>query len=224
MTILARTIFPIALLAAFTAVPALAQSKIATIDLKKVFDNYYKTKLATQAIQDRRDDLDKDYTSMAADFKKRSDQYQQLLSSANDQAVSQDERDKRRQSADDLFKQLQDSKAAIEQFERQAQVTISDQSQRMRENILTEIKKTVADKAKAAGDALVFDTAAQTINGTPSVIYSDGTNDLTDDVLKQMNASAPPDLPQSSGPSVFMSTNTLPYSDVPGGSPAPSSP
>lgn len=224
MTILARTIFSIALLAAFTAVPALAQNKIATIDLKKVFDNYYKTKLATQAIQDRRDDLDKDYTSMAADFKKRSDQYQQLLSSANDQAVSQDERDKRRQSADDLFKQLQDSKAAIEQFERQAQVTISDQSQRMRENILTEIKKTVADKAKAAGDALVFDTAAQTINGTPSVIYSDGTNDLTDDVLKQMNASAPPDLPQSSGPSVFMSTNTLPYSDVPGGSPAPSSP
>lgn len=224
MTILARTIFPIALLAVFTAVPALAQNKIATIDLKKVFDNYYKTKLATQAIQDRRDDLDKDYTSMAADFKKRSDQYQQLLSSANDQAVSQDERDKRRQSADDLFKQLQDSKAAIEQFERQAQVTISDQSQRMRENILTEIKKTVADKAKAAGDALVFDTAAQTINGTPSVIYSDGTNDLTDDVLKQMNASAPPDLPQSSGPSVFMSTNTLPYSDVPGGSPAPSSP
>jgi outer membrane protein len=224
MRLLSRTIFPVALLLAFTSIPALAQNKIATVDLKKVFDNYYKTKLATQAIQERADDLDKDYTSMATDLKKRSDQYQELLASANDQAVSSDERDKRRQSADDLFKQLQDSKAAIEQFERQAQVTISDQRQRMRDNILAEIKKTVADKAKTGGDSLVLDTAGQTIAGTPSIIYSDGTNDLTDAVLKQLNASAPPDLPDNAAPSVFMSTNTLPYSDTPGGTTAPANP
>ena len=224
MRILSRTVFSALLLLAFTSIPALAQVKIATVDLKKVFDNYYKTKLATQAIQSRADDLDKDYTSMATDLKKHSDQYQQLLASANDQAVSQEERDKRRQSADDLFKQLQDSKVAIEQFERQAQVTISDQRQRMRDNILDEIKKAVAEKAKAAGDTLVMDTAAETVAGTPSIIYSDSANDLTDDVLKQLNANAPPDLPDTTAPSVFMSTNSRPYGDVPGGTPAPGSP
>lgn len=215
-----RTIFPALLLLAFTGVPALAQNKIATVDLKKLFDNYYKTKLATATIQQRANELDKTYADMAADFKTHSDEYQTLLDSANDQAVSEDERDKRQQAAADEAKRLQDEKIAVEQFERQAQVEIADQRDRMRQNILTEIKKAVADKAKAAGDAIVFDTAAQTLNGTPSIIYSADENDLTDEVLKQLNSTAPPDLPDTSAsPPILLSTNSLPYTGAPDSAP-----
>jgi outer membrane protein len=213
MRILLRTIFAAVLLLAFTSISALAQPKIATVDLKRLFDNYYKTKLATQAVEQRANDLDKDYTSMAQDLKKQSDQYQTLLASANDQAVSEDERSKRKVAADDQLKQLQDRKAAIDQFQRQAQMTISDQQQRMRNNILKEIKGAVADKAKAAGDTMVFDVAAQSVNGTPAIVYANNDNDLTDAVLKQLNAGAPPDLPDTTAP-VFVSTNTLPYNDM----------
>lgn len=211
-----RTIFLVVLLLGFTSAPALAQPKIATVDLKKLFDNYYKTKLATAAIQERADELEKDDNGMITDLKKHNDQYQTLLASASDPVVSQEERDKRSQQANDMFKQLQDSKAAIEQFERQAQVTISDQRQRMRDDILAEIKKAVTDRAKAAGDTIVFDTAAETVNGTPTIVFSDNTNDLTDDVLKELNASAPPDLPESLTPTpIFSATNSLPYRDMP---------
>lgn len=196
---------------AITGVPAFGQSKIATVDLKKLFENYYKTKLATADVQQHADELDKDYANMAAELKKRNDDYQTMVNSANDQAVSQDERDKRRQAAQDQLKQLEESKANIDQFERQAQITISDQRQRMRDNILEEIKKAVADKAKAAGDTIVFDTAAQTVNGTPAILFAAGDNDLTDDVLKQLNSTAPPDLPETTAPPVFLSTNTVPY-------------
>ena len=61
----------------------------------------------------------------------------------------------------------------------------------MRENILTEIKAAVATQAKAAGYSLVIDAAAETANATTAVIYSNGENDLTDAVLKQLNAGAP---------------------------------
>lgn len=212
-----RIVLPAALLVAVSGAPAFGQSKIATVDLKKLFENYYKTKLATAAVQQRAAELDKDYSTMAADLKKRSDDYQTMLESANDQAVSQDERDRRREAANDELKQLQDSKAAIDQFERQAQIQISDQRQRMRDNILEEIKKAVADKAKAAGDTLVFDSAAQTVNGTPAILFDAGDNDLTADVLKQLNATAPPDLPDATSPPVYVSTNSLPY-DLPGSS------
>lgn len=198
-----------------TGVPAFGQSKIATVDLKKLFESYYKTKLATAAVQQRADQLDKDYANMAADLKKRSDDYQTMLESANDQAVSEDERNKRRQAAQDELKQLEDSKATIDQFQRQAQITIADQRQRMRDNILDEIKKAVADKAKAAGDTMVFDTAAETVNGTPAILFTSGDNDLTDDVLKELNATAPPDLPDTTSPQVFISTNNVPF-DSPG--------
>lgn len=217
-----RILFSAAFLLALTAVPAFAQTKIGTIDLKKIFDNYYKTKLATQAIQDRADNMDKDYTSMADDLKKRGDEYEQLLQSADDPAISDQVRAQRKQQADDDYKKLQDSKLAIDQFERQAQMTLADQKQRMRDNILDEIKKVVADKAKAAGYTLVVDTDAETVNGTPAVLYTSGDNDLTDAVLKQLNAGAPVDLPELSTPSpILMSTNTLPYDNSGGPSSNP---
>jgi len=172
---------------------ALAQTKIATVDLRKLFDNYYKTKLAQAAIQEHAAQLDKDDKSMKDDLKKGSDDYQALQQQANDQALSADERDRRKQAAADKLKELQASKAAIDQYERQAQTTLGEQRQRMREKILTEIKAAVATKAKAGGFTLVFDTAAETVNGTMAIVYTSGDNDLTDDILSQLNAGAPID-------------------------------
>ena len=174
---------------------ALAQTtKIATVDLKKLFDNYYKTKLAQANIQERATQLDRDDKSMKDDLKKAGDDYQKLLQQANDQALSSDERDRRKKSADDKLKELQTNKAAIDQFERQAQTTLTEQRQRMRDNILTEIKAAVTAKAKANGNTLVFDTAAETVNTTMAIIYSSGENDITDAVLAQLNAGAPIDV------------------------------
>ena len=136
MKILRTTVLTIALLA-FLSVPALAQTKIGTVDLRKLFDGYWKTKQAQAALNDRKAQLDKDDKGMRDDLKKGSDDYQKLLEQANDQAISADERDRRKSAAADKLRELQDSKNAIDTFERQAQVTLSEQGQRMRENILT---------------------------------------------------------------------------------------
>jgi len=183
-----RTIVLTILLLAFLTVPALAQTKIGTVDLRKLFDGYWKTKQAQAALTDRKTQLDTDDKSMRDDLKKGGEEYQKLLEQANDQALSADQRDKRKQAAADKLNQLQTSKAALEQFERQAQSTLSDQLQRMRENILVEIKAAVAAKARAAGYSLVLDATAD------AVVYRTGENDLTDEVLKQLNAGAPIDL------------------------------
>ena len=70
MKILLKTILPLFLLLAFMGGSALAQTKIATVDLRKLFDDYYKTKLAQAAIQERAAQLDKDDKSMKDDLKK----------------------------------------------------------------------------------------------------------------------------------------------------------
>ncbi len=203
MKFLRTTVLTILLLA-FLGVPTLAQTKIGTVDLRKLFDGYWKTRQAQTALNDRKTQLDTDDKSMRDDLKKGSDEYQKLLEQANDQAISADQRDKRKQAAADKLKQLQDSKAAIEQFERQAQVTLQEQQMRMRDNILVEIKAAVTAKAKAAGYSLVIDATAETPNATPAVIYSSGENDLTDAVLKQLNAGAPIDMTKP------VASNTVP--------------
>jgi outer membrane protein len=196
-----RTIFPAVLLMTFLSGPVLAQDKIATVDLRKLFDNYYKTKQAQAIIQERAAGYDKDDKTMRDDFQKANDEYQQLLAQVNDPAISTDERDRRKQSASDKLKQLQDRKTQIDQYERTAQATLSDQRQRMRDKVLAEIQTHVSDAAKAHGYSLVFDIAAETVNSTPTIVYHDGENDLTDTVLKQLNAGAPID---TTAPAVTM--------------------
>jgi len=190
MKFLRTTILAVSLLA-WLSVPALAQTKIGTVDLRKLFDGYWKTKQAQQALNDRKAQLDADDKTMRDGLKKGSDEYQKLLEQANDQAISSDERDRRKQAAADKLKQLQESKNALDAFERQAQVTLSEQQQRMRDNILTEIKAAVGTQARKGGYTLVIDAAAETANATTAVVYTSGDNDLTAEVLKQLNAGAP---------------------------------
>jgi len=203
-----RTIFPAVLLLTLFGGSALAQTRVATVDLQKLFENYYKTKLAQAAILDRVTQLTKDDNGMKDDLKKASDDYQQLLAQANDQAISADERARRQQAAADKLKQLEDRRTAIDQYDRTAQAELDQQRQHMSEKIRADIMAAVNAKAKAGGYAIVLNTAAEGISmgsgnlSVPSsVIYSISEIDLTADVLKQLNAGAPIDMtPASSAP------------------------
>jgi Skp family chaperone for outer membrane proteins len=210
MKLLRTTILTVSLLV-FLSVPALAQNKIATVDLRKLFDGYWKKQQAQTVLNDRQAQFIKDAKSLSDDLKKGGDEYQKLLEQANDQALSTDQRDKYKQAAADKLKQLQDAKNAMDQFEHQAQITLSEQSQRMRENVLSDIKVAVTAQAKVAGCSLVIDAAAETANATTAVIYTSGENDLTDAVLKRLNAGAPisaTPAPVVTPPSSLLGTNS----------------
>jgi len=188
-----RKIVPVLLLVSLLSSPAWAQTRIATIDLRKVFDNYYKTKQADAALKDRAADMEKEHKNMLEDWKKAKEDYNGLLSGANDQAVSQAERDKRKKSAEDKLKYLKETEDSILQYEKQARATLDDQKQRMRNNILGEIRTILNAKAKTSGFTLVIDTASESANNTPIVLFNANENDLTDAILAQLNASAPSD-------------------------------
>jgi len=189
MKMLQTTILTVMLLT-FLSVPALAQSKIASVDMEKLFKGYWKTKQAEAALNKHVADLQKEMKDMAGDLDKAQADYSELLDQANDQALSSTERDRRRQAAADKLKEINNSRAAIDQFNRQAQAQVMDQRQRMTANLVAEIQKIVGEKAKADGYTLVVNSAV-----TDAVVYSSG-DDLTDSVLKQLNASAPIDLNQ----------------------------
>ena len=200
MKSLLRKIVPALLLVSLLSAPAWGQGRLATVDLRKLFDNYWKTKQADAALKDRAADIEKEHKSMLDDWKKAKDDYQALLTEANNQTLSLEEREKRKKSAEDKFKQIKDSEDAITQYERSARTTLEEQKKRMRDTILEEIRTTVNGKAKAAGYALVFDTVAESANNTPVVLYSNNENDITEAVLSQLNAGAPAETPKTEEP------------------------
>src|SRR6266478_2861677 len=184
-------IIPAVLLISALGGPAWAQSRIATVDLRKLFDNYWKTKQADAALKDRAADMEKEHKNMLDDWKKAKEDYQNLLTSANDLAVSTDERDKRKKAAEDKLKYIKDQEDTISQYEKQASATLSEQKRRLRDNILGEIKTTISAIAKTRGFTMVIDTAAETVNNTPVIMYTNDENDITAAVLSQLNAAAP---------------------------------
>ena len=170
-----------------------AQGRIAIVDLQKLFDGYWKTKQADAALKDRRTDLENESKKLREDYAKSKEEVQKLLASANDQAVSTEERERRKKNAESKIKELKDSEETIVQFDKQALATLEEQMKRMRENILTDIRGLVDAKAKAGSYSLVVDTAAMSANRTPVVLFNNGENDLTKSVLDQLNIGAPAD-------------------------------
>jgi Skp family chaperone for outer membrane proteins len=62
---------------------------------------------------------------------------------------------------------------------------------RMRDKIVGEIRDVVNGMARTGGYTLVIDSAALTAYQTPVLLYTNGENDLTAAVLKEINANAP---------------------------------
>jgi outer membrane protein len=183
---------PVLLLLLLPATPALAQGRTATIDLRKVFDDYWKTKEADAALKERAADIDKQYKELTDDWKKARDEYQKLQTAASDPAVATEEREKRKKAADLKLLEIRENEQAIDSFRRQAAATLDEEKRRKRDKILGEIRTAVTAKAKAAGYSMVIDVAAESVNATPVVLYTNGDNDITDEILSQLNAAAPP--------------------------------
>ena len=186
-------VIPMLVLLGLTESVANAQIKIATVDLSRVFTNYWKTKQADAALQDMKGEMAKSDKELIDSRQKAVESYQKLLADANNQVLSSEERDKRKKSAEDKLKEVKDLEQNIGQFEQQAKVRLSEQSLRMRENLLVEIRGAVNSKGKAGAYTLVFDSAAQTADRTPVMLYSTA-EDITDSVLAQLNAGAPVDI------------------------------
>ena len=175
------------------AAPAFAQGKIATVSLNKLFDDYWKTKQAKAAFDDQKADLEKEGKAMMADFNKSESDYKALLAASNDPAISDSERDKKKRDAEDKLKLLKDQQEALVKFQNQARVTLDERARRMRDNILSEVRKVIESKSKSLSYSLVIDVGAETPNATPIILYSNGENDITSAVLDQLNANAPPE-------------------------------
>lgn len=190
----------LALLASsFLVQPAFAQVKFATVDMKKVFESYYKTKEAEASIKERAASSDKVYQGMVEDYKKANEEYRGLVDASNDQAISEDERARRKKFAETKLTEIQEIEKQIKQFQGSARDSLGALEKRMRDNIVKEIRDIVNTKAKAANYTMVLDTAAQTVYQTPFILYYTTENDLTDAIIRDLNASAPADAVSGAG-------------------------
>jgi Skp family chaperone for outer membrane proteins len=168
-----------------------ADLKIATIDVQQVFKNYYKTQEAEQQLQASTANYKSQYDVMVADYRKMYDQASVLQNELNADSTSSEVAKKDKQGKlRDLLGDIQKKEQEIKSFEQQTSRFVQDQSQRTRKGIVDEITSTISTYSKGKY-TVVLDKSGINLNGTPTLLYSEGLADITDDVTKQLNANKP---------------------------------
>lgn len=195
------------LLALGSANTQAAEPKYAVIKFAKVMDEYWKTKQALANLKDRVNTLEEERKNMVADLKKAEEDYKRLEGLANNKAVSPDERERRKADAATKNREVKEIVEALRQFERSSNVQIMESRRNLQVKLIGEIRESLNSLARSQGYAAVFDVTkpapAPGASLTPIVLFSEGLPDLTAELIKRLNETAPASLqfsPATTGP------------------------
>src|SRR5262245_33471320 len=154
---------------------AAAEIRLASVDLNKVFTNYWKTIQAGNILQKTRDDLGEEFRKMVKQGDALKAEYDKAVEDASDPGVSAEEREKRKKAVQAKKDELDGLKRTIEQYDASAKVRLGEQHRRMVEGILGEVKVAVTNMAKASAYDWVIDTSAESANNkTLILVFTNG--------------------------------------------------
>ena len=186
---LLRTVVSILALAAFTSTIYSQESlKIATVDMSKTFESYWKTTLSNRQIKERETDFNKIEQGMVDDIKLIQEEYSRLVQSAQDPANAASKREEDSKQARLKAAANDRSLRSLTEYRQNKQRTMGEMRARLSKARVDEIKEIISAKAKQGSYDLVVNSAQ---NDAALVLYTVGKNDLTKEVIEELNKEAP---------------------------------
>jgi Skp family chaperone for outer membrane proteins len=176
------------------AVTASAQApagRIVTIDLNKVFNDYYKTPMASAKLKETADSFNKEHDDMMANYKKEIDELNKLRDDQDKPEYTAEVREQKRKAVADKLTGAQKMQRDIEEYRTSHRKILEEQTQRMRQSILKVVQDVVEKEARDAGYLLVIDKSGNTLNGVPAIVFSQASLEITGDITKILNKNQP---------------------------------
>ena len=165
--------------------------RIATVDLNKVFNDYYKTPVASGKLKETYDGYAKENEDMVADYRKQIEELNKLREEQDKPEYTPEVREQKKKAVQEKLIETQKLQREIDEFGRTHQQSLQQQMARMRQSILKEINDVIAKEAKDAGYTLVLDKSGNTDKGVPTIIFSQESLDITEEIIKVLNKNAP---------------------------------
>ena len=172
----------LALAFAFNLAQAAGQV-IATVDFKKIYSEYWLTDQAQKKLKVKEDEAKKKIQKHLDNQEELRMKIVKMLKALNDPKLGAVERGRRQRQVADRQKEFQENDGAIRDFRNATMKSLEMEMRKDIDSIRAEIKVVVAAKAKKAGYTLVLDKN--------TVVFTDGSADLTKGVLEQLNANDP---------------------------------
>jgi outer membrane protein len=188
------------LAAILTFAPAVASAqnlKIGTVDMKRVFESYYKTKDAEAKINEKRNSAKKELEDRMDVAKKALEEVKKLDEDIQKPELSSAAKAEKSRIRQEKALDLQTMDREIREFQAAQEKQLNELSVRMRAGIVEEINKVVEARVKAENYDLVLDKSGPSLNGVPLVLYSRDNWDFTTDIVTALNKNknSTPDAP-----------------------------
>jgi outer membrane protein len=161
--------------------------RIGTVDMKKVFESYYKTKDAESKINEARNNAKKELEDRMDQAKRVLEEVKKLDEDIARPELGKEAKDQKTKVRGEKAGELQTMDREIREFQSSREKQLQEQSVRMRGGIVDEINKVVSDKVKADGYDIVFDRSGPSLNGVPILLYAKESYDFTPDVVTALN-------------------------------------
>jgi len=189
-TVRCVVIFGIFMLAFASFAGDKTKSNIAVVDMEKIFKGYYKTKINSAKFKKQAATYKKYADNLANSQLKLEDEFKTLRDASQNIAFSETERENKRLAARDKYRQLQAKQRELQQYDREKSTQLKENYDKMRKELLTEIRKSIAQYAKKQNYVLILDASGKTMNEIPLIIYYQTSMNITEIILKNINKGA----------------------------------
>ena len=167
-----------------------APLKIATVDLTKLFKEYYRTKIIEQDFNEQ-SKVYRNYIARQAESLRKSEaEYRQKLDASLNVAMAPAEREKRRSEVQSLENELKRRRAELEQYAANKARALQKSAEEQRLKVIEEIRAEIRRRAAIDGYTLVLDKSAKSTSDAAIVLYSVDSLDITERVLTELNRGA----------------------------------
>jgi outer membrane protein len=172
---------------------ASADLKVAVIDLGKAFDSYYKTKDAQAKLKVKQDTYQKQVQDLVTDYQHMSEEAESLQKGATDPTLSKQAQQDKGAALEAKKQDLINLGNKIQEMKVEKGREIQEELLRRHKEIVDEITKSVNDYSATQGFDIVIDKSSQSAaSGVPIILYNSAKlTDITDPIVKTLNASAP---------------------------------
>jgi outer membrane protein len=182
---------------ALLAQPAL---KLVVVDMAKIYDSHYKTEEANAKFRDAEQKAQEQVEELNKQGQSLVDEYKELMEQSKNTVLTAEARSKAEADGQKKMEDIQRKQGEVQNFRTNTQRSLQQRIKTHRDLLLEEITKVVNDLAKKQGATLVVDKSGPTLFGIPSVLYSDPSYDITEEVVKEVNKDRPPAPPASATP------------------------
>lgn len=172
---------------------AQTQMKIGIVDMKRVFQEYHKTKDAEKKVNEDKSKAKKDLDQRSAAYQGLVGQWEQASKIVQDKLVNAELKQQKQQEMQKLTNEIKALEREIDEFRRRREQQLQEQVTRMRKGLLDDISQRVEEKSKRDNYDLVFDKSGVSPSGVKFLLHSKDAVDFSNEVLAELNKNAPKD-------------------------------